>query len=179
MPLKPAFLKKKKKDLHPHQLSGKMKNLWEFVFPILLTAHMFAPRFPLQGLLQLSICLGVQVKLGKRETKTSQQMICFNAGPDSNPDLHPVCLKLIRVEAWIYCINIHADVYLLSSSGRLSWTDCASLALTLRCWHTDRWVAGCPLGLCKMASTRMDGLIFKVQLVISQPVVYLLSYLLA
>lgn len=157
-----------------------MKNLWqEFVSPILLTAHMFAPRSPLQGLLQLSACLGVQVKLRKRQTRTSQQMMCFNAGYESNPDPQPVRLTLIRVEAWMYCINILADVYLLPSSGRLSWTDCVSLAVTHRCWHIDRWVASCPLGLPLMASTRMDGLIFKVQLVIAQPAVYLLSDLLA
>lgn len=157
-----------------------MKNLWqEFVSPILLTAHMFASRSPPQGLLKLSAHLGVQVKPRIRQTRTSQQMMCFNAGSESNPDPQAVRLTLIRVEAWMYCINIHADVYLLSSSGRLSWTDCVSLALTHRCWHIDRWVASCPLGLLLMASTRMDGLIFKVQLVISQPAVCLLSDLLA
>lgn len=30
------------------------------------------------------------------------------------------------------------------------------------CWHRDRWAARCPLGLPLMASTRMDGPIFKV-----------------
>lgn len=164
------------KNIHPHQLLGRMKTLWqEFVSPILLTAHMFAPRSPLQGLLELSTCLRVQVKLRKRQMRTSRQMMCFNAGSESNPDPQPVRLTLIRAEAWIYCINIHADVYLLSSSGRLSRTDCVSLALTHRCWHVDRWVAACPLGLLLMVPTRMDGLIFKVQLVILQPALYLLS----
>lgn len=79
----------------------------------------------------------------------------------------------------LYKYTVHADVYLLSSSGKLSWTDCVSLALTHRCWHIDRWVASCPSGLPLMASMRMDGLIFKVQLVISQPAAYLLSDLLA
>lgn len=125
-----------KRKIHPRQLSCKMKRLWqEFVSPILLTAHMFAHRSPLQGLLKLSACLGVQVKERKRQTRTSQQMMGFNAGSESNPDPHPVCLTLIRVEARMHCINIHADVYLLSSSGRLSWTDCVSLALTHRCWQ--------------------------------------------
>lgn len=171
----------KKKNIHPCQLSSKVeekkrKTPDKNLSPPLLTAHMFAGRSPLQGLLKLSASLGVQVKWRKRQTRTSQQMMCSDAGSGSNPDLHPVCLTLIRVGgARMYCINLHADVYLLSSSGRLSRTDCVSLALTHRRWHADRWVAARPLGLPLMASTRMDGLIFKVQLVISQPAVYLLS----
>lgn len=35
------------------------------------------------------------------------------------------------------------------------------------CWHVDRWVPRWPPGLPLMASTRMDGLIFKVLLVAS------------
>ena len=109
----------KKQNLHSPL--SKMKTFGQdFASPTLMTAHMFAPRSSLQGLLQLSICLRVQVKPRKRGTRTSQQMMCFNTGSDSNPDPQPVSLKLVRVEAWIYCINIHADVYLLSSSGRLS-----------------------------------------------------------
>lgn len=106
---------------------------------------MFTTRSLLQELMQLLACLEVQVKPGKRQMRRYQQMISFNVGKKSNPDPQPVCLTLIRVEAWIYCINIHADVYLISSSGRLAWTDCGSLALTLRCWQIDRWPASCPL----------------------------------
>lgn len=162
----PSPPKQKKPPTSP--TVGENEKLWqEFASPIPLTAHMFAPKSPLLGLLQLSTRLGVQVKPRKRHTRTSQQMMCFNAGSKSNPDPQPVHLTLIRVEAWIYYINTHADVYLLSYSGRLSWTDCVSLALTHRCWHIDRWVSSCPLGLLLMVSARMDGLNLKVQLVIS------------
>lgn len=121
---------------------------------------MSAHRSPLQGLLQLSACLGVQVKSRKRQAPTFQHVMRFNAGSESNPDPHPVLLAFIRMDACVYCINIHADVSLLSSSGKYSWTDCSSLALTHRCWHIDRWAASCPLSPPLMVSTRMDGLIF-------------------
>lgn len=158
---------------------GKIEKISDKRLSILPTAHMFTTRSLLQELMQLLACLEVQVKPGKRQMRRYRQMISFNVGKKSNPVPQPVCLTLIRVEAWIYCINIHADVYLISSSGRLSWTDCGSLALTLRCWQIDRWPASCPLGLLLMASMRMDGIIFKVQLVISNTAVYLLNDLLA
>lgn len=141
-------------------------------------AHMFAPRSPLQGLLQLSTRLGVQVKRreGKKgRTRTRRQMMRFSAGAEANPAPHPVCLALIRVEAWMCCINILADVYSLPSAGGLSGTDCVSLAATHRCWHIDRWDAGGPPGLPLMASMRMDGLRREVQSVISQPAAYRLN----
>ena len=54
---------KKKKTSPTSPTVGKLKNLQqEFMSSILLTAHMLAPRSPLQGRLQLSTCLGVQVK---------------------------------------------------------------------------------------------------------------------
>lgn len=99
---------------------GKIEKISDKRLSILPTAHMFTTRSLLQELMQLLACLEVQVKPGKRQMRRYQQMISFNVGKKSNPDPQPVCLTLIRVEAWIYCINIHADVYLISSSGRLS-----------------------------------------------------------
>lgn len=95
--------KLQKENKRPRQLSAKMKNLWQqFVSPFLLTAHMSAPRSPLRGLLQLSVRLGVQVKRRKRQTRTCQQMMRFNAGSESSPGPRPAHLALIRVEARIF-----------------------------------------------------------------------------
>lgn len=50
-----------------------MKNLRAVASPDPLTAHMLASRSELQGLLQLSACLRVQVKSGRRQTDISAQ----------------------------------------------------------------------------------------------------------
>lgn len=96
-------------------------------------------------------CQRVSVSPGeieeKKKTEHLSRWCALTLAQDQIQTLIQARLTLIRVEAWIYCINIHTDVYLLSSSGGLSWTDCVFLALTHRCWHIDRWVPSWPLGL--------------------------------
>lgn len=156
------FSKPPKRKYHPHQLSSSLS-----------LAHMSAHGSPLQGLLQLSACLGVQVKWKNRRMRTSQQMMRFNSGSESNPDLHPVFLTLVRVEAWLYSINIHAAVYV-----HLPLAASLEHIVSPPHWHLGRQVARCPLHVPLMASTRMDGFIFNVPLVISQHCVYILGDLL-